>query len=489
MESNRERVLPGWIWELLQNARDVSDGNASLIASVEWRGDELTFRHNGRGFEPDEITHLIYYGSTKLELADPIGQFGTGFLATHLLSRTIDVSGHLTDGQTFAFRLDRSGESVDELKHRMDASFEAFKSSLAPARDAGDPGVATKFRYPIDKRASRAVDQGERALELAGPYVTAFNHQFKRIEFLTQESGIVLELRKRRDLAEVGIGGRVDRLVPIREVEVEVSARASAPLTRRSHVVAELDGVAVAIPFERRGQEMVLVAPTCVPKLLLGFPLIGTEDFSFPVVVHSLRFSPTEERDGVYLGQNDDQVNQENQAVIEQACGLLLSIAGFAAESGWSRIHVLAEVPRVREKPWLNKAWLRGRLASNLVDQIRATPLVLNELYRLCGDIHFRIGQRYLAVESLGRARPSATPAKPQPPKPRAESKPPRPAPDHPWRKHFQTSARMAMARRNRRLAEEAARSNGRLAEPPDAVPAGVAEGRETRRKPDTVQE
>ena len=379
LESNRERVLPRWIWELLQNARDVSDGNASLIASVEWRGDELTFRHNGRGFEPDEITHLIYYGSTKLELADPIGQFGTGFLATHLLSRTIDVSGHLTDGQTFAFRLDRSGESVDELQRRMDASFEAFKSSLAPARDAGHPGVATKFRYPIDKRASRAVDQGERALELAGPYVTAFNQQFKRIEFLTQESGIVLELRKRRDLAEVGIGGRVDRLVPIREVEVEVSARASGPLTRRSHVLAELDGVAVAIPFERRGQEMVLVAPTGVPKLLLGFPLIGTEDFSFPVVVHSLRFSPTEERDGVYLGQNDDQVNQENQAVIEQACGLLLSVAGFAAESGWSRIHVLAEVPRVREKPWLNKAWLRGRLKSNLVDQIRATPLVLNE--------------------------------------------------------------------------------------------------------------
>ena len=47
LESNRERVLPRWIWELLQNARDVSDGNASLIASVEWRDDELTFCHTG----------------------------------------------------------------------------------------------------------------------------------------------------------------------------------------------------------------------------------------------------------------------------------------------------------------------------------------------------------------------------------------------------------------------------------------------------------
>ena len=193
LESNRERVLPRWIWELLQNARDVSDGNASLIASVEWRDDELTFCHNGRGFQPEEITHLIYYGSTKLELADPIGQFGSGFLATHLLSRTIDVSGHITDGQTFAFRLDRSGESVADLQRCMDASFDAFKSSLAPAGDGVDPGAATTFRYPIDNRASEAVGQGLRALELAGPYVTAFNKQFKRIEFLTQESGIVLE--------------------------------------------------------------------------------------------------------------------------------------------------------------------------------------------------------------------------------------------------------------------------------------------------------
>ena len=90
---------------------------------------------------------------------------------------------------------------------------------------------------------------------------------------------------------------------------------------------------------------------------------------------------------------------------------------------------------------------------------------------RLCGDIHFRIGQRYLAVESLGRARPPATPTKAQPAKPRKPgSKPPKPALDHPWRKQIHASARMAMARRDQRLAEEAARSDGKPAEPPDAV-------------------
>ena len=91
LESKRSRVLQRWIWELLQSARDVSEGKECLVASVEVRDGELTLRHNGRGFEPDEITHLIYYGSTKLELDDRIGQFGSGFLATHLLSRSIEV--------------------------------------------------------------------------------------------------------------------------------------------------------------------------------------------------------------------------------------------------------------------------------------------------------------------------------------------------------------------------------------------------------------
>ena len=368
LEAARLRVLPRWIWELLQNARDVSAGNASLKASVEVRDDDLTFHHNGRGFQPDEITHLIYYGSTKYEDPDALGRFGSGFLTTHLLSLTIKVSGQLTNGQSFAFELDRSGESVDDLQRNMDASFEAFKSSLAPAGIGADQGTTTTFRYPIDHRASGAVRQGVRALELTGPYVTAFNQEFKCIQIRTPESGIVLELHDRRELA-----------AHIEEVEVDVSVDGTTPPKRHSHVVAELEGVAVGIPFVRRDGKVALESPTDSPKLLLGFPLIGTEDFSFPAIVHSLRFSPTEERDGVYLGQSDDPVNQANQAVLKEACRCLLLITKFAAESGWSHIHMLADVPPVRAKRWLNEEWLRDCLKTYLVDRVRATPSVLTE--------------------------------------------------------------------------------------------------------------
>lgn len=368
LESNRSHVLPRWIWELLQNARDVADKNASLVASVEVRDGELTFRHNGRGFEPEEITHLVYYGSTKLELGDPIGQFGSGFLTTHLLSPIIEVAGQLTDGQQFAFRLDRSGDSVLELQRCMDASFEAFTSSLAPAAVGVDSEAATTFRYSIDERASKAVRQGERALAVAGPYVTAFNRVFRRIQFQTPESGMILKLSSRSDLGE-----------HIEKVEVDVSAQHSKPRARRSLLIAELDEVAVAVPVVRRGEDIILEAPRSVPRLFLGFPLIGTEDFSFPAVVHSLRFSPTEERDGVYLGRSDDQVNIENQAVLKHACRLILLVAEFAAELGWRRIHVLATVPPIRKHRWLDEVWVRDCLRRHLVDPLRGKALVLTE--------------------------------------------------------------------------------------------------------------
>ena len=94
-----------WIWELLQNARDVStDTDNHLIAEVKYSGEELVFLHNGRGFTVDEIAHLIFYGSTKIEDERAIGQYGSGFLTTHLLSWEIDVSGQLVEnGNWFNF--------------------------------------------------------------------------------------------------------------------------------------------------------------------------------------------------------------------------------------------------------------------------------------------------------------------------------------------------------------------------------------------------
>lgn len=117
LESNRERVRTRWVWELLQNARDASvDSGAKLVTCIERIDDKLVFKHNGENFSLEEIAHLIHHGSTKIESEETLGQYGSGFLTTHLLSPEINVSGWIKDGRYFDFRMRRELSSVSDLK-------------------------------------------------------------------------------------------------------------------------------------------------------------------------------------------------------------------------------------------------------------------------------------------------------------------------------------------------------------------------------------
>ena len=71
----------------------------------------------------EEVAHLIYHGSTKLEDEKTIGQYGSGFLTTHLLSPAIDVSGQLNDTRPFQFRLKREISSTKALSDSMDEAW------------------------------------------------------------------------------------------------------------------------------------------------------------------------------------------------------------------------------------------------------------------------------------------------------------------------------------------------------------------------------
>ena len=129
IESNRANMRARWIWELLQNALDASVQH--LATSVECSKQDVVFQHNGREFEYDEVTHLIYHGSTKVENEDALGQYGSGFLTTHLLSPQIDVSGRLEDDQSFGFSIRREIASPETLSDSMDEALGCLQAISA----------------------------------------------------------------------------------------------------------------------------------------------------------------------------------------------------------------------------------------------------------------------------------------------------------------------------------------------------------------------
>ncbi len=361
LESNRARMQRRWIWELLQNARDASaDGDTELIASVDLRNGELLFRHNGHGFKLEEVAHLIYHGSTKLEDENTIGQYGSGFLTTHLLSPEIGVSGQLSDGRPFSFNLRREVTSASALSDSMDRAWNEFDTYSEDVPNS----FTTQFRYPIGEESAGAVEEGFETLRRCAPYVVAFNRQFRKITIESPEETINFTVIKRERVSDKGL-----------EI-ITVGVGDDENLNERRFLLGEGTQASVVVPIGSIGDQISCLPLEELPRLFLGFPLVGTESFSFPSVVNSFQFTPTENRDGVYLGQSVDEVNRVNQAVIVEACKLHLKILAFAAESGWENVHILADVPPIIGQNWLNMDWLQEQL-EQLVDDMRETPAVL----------------------------------------------------------------------------------------------------------------
>ena len=369
LESNRARMSSRWIWELLQNARDAAAGKStSLTASVEHQEGELTFLHNGSGFTCDQISRLIYHGSTKFELEGTIGQFGSGFLTTHLLSSKIDVSGFLNDGQSFKFRLERETRSIQSLVALMDKAWKNFNPSNNPLTVAMPPGFTTRFAYPIGGNAVEAVKQGIATLKQCAPFVVVFNPEFSAVNIKSISGSASFKVMERKPLDQNGM-----QLVTVAETFDNETQR------ERKYLLAAGEKSTVTFSLESGGSDNVCLPAGKTPRLFLGFPLVGTENFSFPAVINSFRFAPTEHRNGVYLGQSSNQANIDNQEAVEEALDLLVRLLGFAAASNWKNVPLLAEIPDIQNQDWLNSDWLRERLSESLIPAIRQTPAVLSE--------------------------------------------------------------------------------------------------------------
>lgn len=362
---NRANVITRWVWELLQNARDASIGVAvQLTVSIEISEGEAVFQHNGRAFDMEEIAHLIYHGSTKVENEETIGQYGSGFLTTHLLSPQIIISGKLSNGQAFDFSLKREIASPQELSKSMNQAWEDFKNSFSEVSDLAD--FTTRFRYPVEKDSTDAVEKGIYTLKQCAPLVLVFNQEFSTIEINSPDETVRFKVIE-----------RVPSRTGLIEVDVQESANGSEKLTK--YILTQGENTSLAIPLESDDAPQVGLRFEGVPKLFLGFPLVRTENFSFPAIINSFDFTPTESRDGVYLGKAQDEVNRINQAVIEEACGLQVNLIQHAASSNWSNVYELADIPPVREYSWLNNDWLQQRLDECFIEPIRQTPAVLCE--------------------------------------------------------------------------------------------------------------
>ena len=180
--SNNENSAKRWVWELCQNAKDVCNSTGKVKISIDFDKVQrkVSFRHNGKAFSMDNILSLINQASSK-DRNDgserKSGKFGTGFITTHLLSETVNISGILeinAEYSRFNISLDRTGRDKKEIIAAMEnAVDELGKCTSIDYWDFDENEYNTIFEYELDECGMQTAQDGLENLKVSAPFVLA----------------------------------------------------------------------------------------------------------------------------------------------------------------------------------------------------------------------------------------------------------------------------------------------------------------------------
>jgi len=370
--SSNENSPRRWIWELVQNAKDVvnSTGKIKIQVTFDEEKQILEFSHNGAPFTLKHLIYLMEQVSTKDRSngdssSKKTGKFGTGFLTTHLLSTKVLVSGILLEDstpQSFEVMLDRSGKNKEELLSAISNTDAQLKSSLTDAIYFED-NYNTSFKYQLDQRGMQVAKQGLEDLDISIPYVLSLIPEIECITIQPQGKRYCVE--KITDLSLEG--GKVYRVV------------SKLGYTKKNTYIFVLtkNDVSILLPIYNENKIPACdKIPESLPRIFCDFPLIGTHDFSFPVVINSARFNPTEPRDGIFLTDTEDELIEENKEIMREAVQLYKIFLDFTVEKQWVKIFNASYTREVVKKDWLSYEWIKNNVLNKCREVIKYTTLV-----------------------------------------------------------------------------------------------------------------
>jgi len=343
LKNQKDIAKRRWFWELLQNAKDsVADQKKKKVdVSLVLENDRLIFTHNGNPFTLTDAINLIRPDSTKTEDKDQFeqsltGRFGTGFLATHILSKCIEVSGVVNLGKSgfknFTFDIDRSSASkeaiADNIKQSVIQFSECIKQNALLKNYVPNKKLDTTFTYWIDKIGYDIIKASMAEIEMLLPYVMVFLPQISTVKLKTEGAVVTYQVKqsvKKGDLKLWEVG----------------QTRSGKVQTYKIASISD-DNTTLAIEYEeKQGNFYFREFSAKLPLLFCDFPLIGTENFSFPLIINSSDFIPKTERNGIWLQEDEEN----NKAIFEDVIVPLFStFLANIEDKKWKNTFLIAKI-------------------------------------------------------------------------------------------------------------------------------------------------
>ncbi|WP_202077561.1 sacsin N-terminal ATP-binding-like domain-containing protein [Caldalkalibacillus salinus] len=325
-DAKKNEIRRRWIWELIQNASDCTPKDSSINISLEVAYDRISFSHDGTPFSYDNLFSLITQCSEKQLSEDKLtGKFGTGFMSTFLLSEIVELegtficeNGNRTD---MNFTIDRTNGTYPDIRNKTEEMLSELDTLNHSTNGDMEKVNKTKFIYNLNgtPESLAAVKQGVDDLIASLPYLLAFNQNINSINY----NGLIYE-RATTD----SIPSPLDRnIFSIKTNNVENDTPKYILCLKRNNVTIACP---VTYDFDTALLSFLRI-PENMPKLFCNFPLIGSEDYAFPIIVNSDLFDVEIDRNAIRDG------NAENKKIIEEAVYLYKKLIDYCTDNVTTR--------------------------------------------------------------------------------------------------------------------------------------------------------
>lgn len=404
-----------WPWELVQNAKDtvVHRPLDKRNVDVKFRyfiGEDgqkkIQFEHNGDQFTDKAITGLIWKFSAEKRNEttedglsrdkQSTGRFGTGFMTTHALSLTVDVSGSMYNGDkgvernvSVDFTLHREGPTDQDYRDGVDRTEKEMK--FGEKEILQEEELPTCFTYHLRNEINeQAAETGLNNVRLNSAQTMLFCPTIRSItidDLINNNKFRILRQGSKYlndDVKETMFVEESNEKGPIcrRFISIEVD-EPSAELSNYWKVDNRHLRLHVAVEVDK--DDCILPIPVTSPSVYCSLPLIGFEKMSLPFYINSNDFEPKTERTSLFLNQRRTKIdfnpdtNQEfeviiqngvNWSILERSISLYEKIVNYLIENNYfHRFNLVSGLNKILNASWTEEE--KNCLASRFVLPLR----------------------------------------------------------------------------------------------------------------------
>lgn len=370
-----------WIWELLQNAKDCGLKNGAfeqkeITVSIILEKNKLIFSHNGIPFTLKNLLALVRRTSTKSydNSEGNTGKFGTGFVTTHVLNRTVKVSGllHAKEGLSeFEITIDRTTNDLDTLQKELNNVFSIINSIYTKPKSHFDDTRVTQYEYILDDDTNVLAIQSVEDFVKNLPFTLLINSPGEKPGIKTVNVNLYGEITS----YSLANPERIHDELLFSEIKDNNQGIKSGLL----HFIK--NNLLIAVPAIKTIDNWEILRNSEASKLYKEFPLIGTEDWHIPFLVQSTDFSPSEPRDGIRtikenVAKPDNTADKNRQALIDYR-DTAKDFFSLMQKAGIGKLFLLTESGLPEEKiEYTAKDWFQEQIQRPMREFLMTQPLL-----------------------------------------------------------------------------------------------------------------